>query len=312
MVDMKNKVKFKRIVKEGAGSIVTVGVFDGVHVGHRAVIKKVVSRARAAAAVSVVVTFDPHPLKVLRGKRLVPSLISLKHRISLIKDMGVDKIMVMKFDKALSGMKPEDFIKNIIAGKLKAKEMFVGEDFCFGRGAAADIKALKRIGKMAGLKVHLVKAVKSPSGVVSSSEIRKMVIGGKISAASGLLGRPFSILGTVVSGAKLARSLGYPTANVNPHHEAMPPGGVYAVKVKINGKIFKGVMNIGTRPTFYDHGKDVEPSIEVHIFGFHGSIYGEDLEIIFVKRIRDEKKFKTIDSLIEQVRKDAKTALRSL
>jgi len=293
-------------------SIVTIGVFDGVHIGHQAVIKKVVSRAKAVAAMSIVVTFDPHPLKVLKGNRLVPSLISLKHRVSLIKDMGVDKIIVMKFDKTLSRMKPDDFIKNIIAGELKAEEIFVGEDFCFGREAAADIKALKRIGNTAGLKVHLVKAVKSSSGVISSSEIRKMVTSGKIPDASRLLGRPFSILGTVVSGAKLARSLGYPTANVNPHHEVMPPSGVYAVKVKFDRKIFKGVMNIGTRPTFYDHGKDVEPSIEVHIFGFHGSIYGKDLEIVFIKRIRDEKKFKTIDSLIEQVRKDEKAAKRLL
>jgi len=293
-------------------SVVTVGVFDGVHIGHRAVIKKVVSRAKMVGAVSIVVTFDPHPLKVLRGKRLALSLISLRHRVKLIKDMGVDKVIIMKFDKILSRMRPDDFIKNIIARKLKAKEIFVGEDFCFGRGAAADIGALKDIGKVAGLKVRLVKAVKNSSGIISSSEIRKLVTSGKISDASKFLGRPLSILGSVVSGAKLARSLGYPTANVNPHHEAIPPSGVYAVKVRFNEKFFKGVVNIGIRPTFYDHGKDVEPSIEVHIFDFHGNIYGKDLEIIFVKRIRAEKKFKTIDSLIEQVRKDKKTAKRLL
>ncbi|MDP2929675.1 MAG: bifunctional riboflavin kinase/FAD synthetase [Candidatus Omnitrophota bacterium] len=293
-------------------SIVTIGVFDGVHVGHRAVIKKVVNRAKALGAVSIVVTFDPHPLKVLLGESLAPSLISLKHRVSLIKDMGVDKVIIMKFDKRLSRMKPGDFIKNVIRGELKAKEIFVGEDFCFGRGAIADIKVLKDIGKIAGLKVRLVKAVKKNFRVISSSEIRRLVVSGKIRDASRLLGRPFSILGTVVSGAKLARSLGYPTANINPHHEVMPPSGVYAVWVKLGGRLFKGVMNIGTRPTFYDHGKDVEPSVEVHIFGFHGSIYGRDMEIVFVKRIRAEKKFKTIDSLIEQVKKDAKTALRNL
>ena len=293
-------------------SVVTIGVFDGVHTGHCAVIKKIVSRAKATGAVSIVVTFDPHPLKVLNGGRLAPSLISLKHRVRLIKDLGVDKVVIMKFDKKLSEMEPGDFIRNIIARELKAKEIFVGEDFCFGRRAGADIRALKRIGEAAGLKVHRVKSVKRSGRIISSSEIRKLVVAGRIKEASEFLGRPFSILGTVVSGAKLARVLGYPTANINPHHEAMPPSGVYAVRVELNKKIFKGVMNIGVRPTFYDHGRDAEPSIEVHIFGFHGSIYGKDLEIVFVKRMRAEKKFNTIDSLIEQVRKDERAAKKVL
>jgi riboflavin kinase/FMN adenylyltransferase len=293
-------------------SIVTIGVFDGVHIGHRAVIKKIVGRARDVGAMSIVVTFDPHPLKVLGARRLAPSLMSLKHRVSTIESLGVDKVIVMRFDKRLSGMAPDGFIKNIIQKKLNAGEIFVGEDFCFGSGAVADIGALKRIGETAGLKVHPVKAVKRNGQVISSSEIRRLIVAGRIREASKLLGRPFSVLGTVVSGAKLARVLGYPTANINPHHEAIPPSGVYAVRVKLNKRLLKGVMNIGVRPTFYDHGRDAEPSIEVHIFGFHGSIYGRDMEIVFVKRMRAEKKFNTIDSLIEQVRKDEKAAKRLL
>ena len=293
-------------------SIVTIGVFDGVHIGHRAVIKKIVDRAKTVGVISIVVTFYPHPLNVLGGHHLVPSLMSLKHRVNTIKDLGVDKVIVMKFDKRLSGMGPEKFIKNIIKKELNAREIFVGEDFCFGKGAGGDIKALKRIGVASGLKVHSVKAVKRNGRIISSSEIRKLVISGRVKEASELLGRPFSILGTVISGAKLARALGYPTANINPHHEAMPPSGVYAVRVKLDKKLFKGIMNIGVRPTFYDHGRDAEPSIEVHIFDFHGAIYGKDLEAIFVKRIRDEKKFNTIDSLIEQVKKDERTARRLL
>ena len=293
-------------------SIATIGVFDGVHIGHRAVIKKVVDRAKAVGTVSVVVTFDPHPLKVLGAGHLVPSLMSLKHRVDTIKKMGVDKVIIMKFDKRLSRMEPGRFIGDVIRKELNAREIFVGEDFCFGKGAGANIKALKRIGRMSGLKVYPVRAVKRNGQVISSSEIRRLIVSGKIKEASGLLGRPFSILGTVVSGARLARALGYPTANINPHHEAMPPGGVYAVRVKLNKKLFKGIMNIGTRPTFYDHGKDIEPSIEVHIFGFRGSIYGKDMEIVFVKRMRPEKKFNTIDSLIEQVKRDEKAAKKLL
>ncbi|MDO8536501.1 MAG: bifunctional riboflavin kinase/FAD synthetase [Candidatus Omnitrophota bacterium] len=296
----------------GKHSIVTIGVFDGVHIGHRAVIKKIVDRAKAVDAVSVVVTFDPHPIKVLGQGRLVPSLMSLKHRVNTIKGMGVGRVIVMKFDKRLSVMKPDSFIKNVIRKKLNGREIFVGEDFCFGKGAGADINALKRIADKYGLKVHAVKAVRINKKVISSSEIRSLIVSGKIKEASKLLGRPFSILGTVVPGAKLARALGYPTANINPHHEAMPPSGVYAVRVRFNKKTFRGVMNIGVRPTFYDYGKDIEPSIEVHIFGFHGNIYGKDLEIVFVDRMRAEKKFNTIDSLIEQVKKDEKVALRLL
>ncbi len=293
-------------------SVVTIGVFDGVHIGHRAVIKRTVDRAKAIGAISVVVTFDPHPLKVLGAGHLVPSLTSLKHRVNAIKALGAGKVVIMKFNKRLAAMEPRAFIMNIIRKELNGVEIFVGEDFCFGRGAGADMKTLKRIGRTAGLKVHSVKAIKRDGKIISSSEIRRLIVAGRIKEASRLLGRPFSILGTVISGAKLARVLGYPTANINPHHEAMLPSGVYAVRVKFNNRVFKGVMNIGIRPTFYDHGRDVEPSIEVHIFGFHGSIYNKDLEIVFVKRIRAEKKFNTIDSLIQQVRTDERTAKRLL
>ncbi len=290
----------------------TIGVFDGVHIGHQAVIKKIVQRARAIGAISITITFDPHPMTVLSPGHFVPSLISLKHRIRLIKALGVDKVQVIGFDKRIAKMPPEKFIKDVVIKKLNAKEIFVGEDFCFGSGARADAKALKEIGRAYGLKVSIVKDAKKGGVIVSSSIIRKFVIKGEIDMASRLLGRPYSILGTVVGGAKLARVLGYPTANLNPHHEAVSPSGVYAVKVRFDGKLFKGIINIGVKPTFYDHGHDKEPSIEVHIFGFHGSIYGKDLEILFVKRIRAEKKFNTIDSLIEQVRKDEKAAKRLL
>ena len=301
-------------------SIVTIGVFDGVHIGHQAVIKKVVARAKAAGAASIVVTFDPHPRKVLGGMHIAPSLISLKHRVNLIKNLGVDKVVVMRFDKRLSGMSAVDFINDVVLKRFNAKEIFIGEDFCFGRNASVGLSVLKKIGEESGLKVNSVRHIKKNGHVVSSSFIRRLVMSGKVKEASLFLGRPYSILGTVVSGAALARSLGYPTANINPHHEVVPPIGVYAVRVKrdcfgpsgLAMTLYKGIMNIGVRPTFYDHGRDIEPSIEVHIFDFHGKIYGKDLEIIFVKRIRSEKKFKTIDSLIEQVKRDVRLARRLL
>lgn len=293
-------------------SVVTIGVFDGVHIGHKAIIKKVAMRAKMIGLKSVVVTFDPHPLKILRPRYFVPSLISLKHRVKLIKALGIDNVLVMKFSKKIASMPPEKFVNDIIIGRLNAKEIFVGEDFCFGKGAKGHADVLKAIGQMKGLKVNIIQHVKKEHVIVSSSLIRRLVVNGQIDKVSRFLGRQYSILGTVVSGSKLARLLGYPTANINPHHEAIPPGGVYAVKVRFKKKLFKGIVNIGVRPTFYDHGRDEEPSIEAHIFDFGYRIYGKDLEILFGKKLRNEKKFKTIDSLVEQIKKDERIARRCL
>ncbi len=289
-------------------SVVTIGVFDGVHIGHQAVIKKVVMRSRAIGARAIAITFDPHPMKLLSASHFVPSLISLKHRIRLIKELGIDSVTVLKFDRKMADITAEKFVKNILIKRFNTKEVFVGEDFRFGAGAEADANILKEIGRAYAIKVNIVKDVKKDGAVVSSSIIRQFVVRGEIDMASGLLGRSYSILGTVVGGAKLARVLGYPTANLNPHHEAVPPSGVYAVKIIFNKKTFKGVMNIGVKPTFYDHGHDKEPAIEVHIFSFHSRIYGKDLEVLFVKKLRDEKKFKTQDELISQIKKDVKSS----
>ena len=268
--------------------------------------------AKAIGAKSVVVTFDPHPLKVLSPGHFVPSLISVKHRVKLIKELGIDRVIVMSFNKKTALMPAEKFIKDIVIKNLNAKEIFVGEDFCFGKNAAGHAQTLKSIGKKEGIKVNIVQHVKKEGLVVSSSLIRKLIVSGQIDKASRLLGRAYSILGTVVGGSKLARKLGYPTANINPHHEAIPPSGVYAVRVRFKERLFNGVMNIGVRPTFYSCGRDEEPSVEVHIFDFSSRIYGKDLEILFVKKLRDEKKFKTIDSLIEQIKNDEALARKVL
>ncbi len=293
------------------GSVVTIGVFDGVHIGHKAVIREAVKRAKDAGLTSIVVTFDPHPLKVLSQKLNVASLISLKHRIKLIKALGIERVFVMKFGRRIANMSAEDFVKDVVIDSLGAKEIFVGEGFSFGKGAKADTDRLKAIGEKFGINIEIIKHIKKGGQTVSSSRIRHLIVSGRIKEAGLLLGRPYSILGTIVSGSRLGHLLGYPTANINPHHEAIPPSGVYAVKIKFKEKFYNGVMNIGVRPTFYDHGRDEEPSLEVHIFNFNERIYGKDLEIIFVKKLRNEKKFKKIDSLIEQIKRDANKARRS-
>lgn len=288
------------------GTIVTVGVFDGVHLGHKKIIKRVVSRARDSGLKSVVLTFDPHPLKVLSPGLEVPSLISLKHRLEMLESLGVDYCIILHFTRKISLLSAETFVKKILSDKLNLKEIYVGENFFFGKGAVASIDALKKLSKRFAFKVVPVRPIKILGKTVSSSLIRDLIIRGDVSRASKFLGRPVSVLGTVVKGARRGRILGFPTANIDPHHEAVPPCGVYAVMVKLDDKVFKGILNIGTRPTFYGHRR--EPAIEVHIFDFNKKIYGRDIEVIFLKKMRDERKFSDQDLLAAQIKKDALTA----
>lgn len=289
-------------------SVVTIGVFDGVHVGHDKVIRKAIARARTSGLESIVITFDPHPAKTLGGSSAAPSLISLGHRIRLIGRMDPDYLVVLRFTKALASLSPEAFARSILLSHAGAREVHVGENFYFGKGARAGAYDLQRLGRRLGFAVTVAKTVRIGGARVSSSRIRRLISGGRLREAGRLLGRPVSVLGTVVSGANLARELGYPTANLNPHHEVIPPSGVYAVMVRYGSRIFRGVLNIGKRPTFYAP-RDREPAIEVHIFGFSERIYGRDLEVFFIGKIRDERRFSGKEELVRQIEKDEKSAL---
>ena len=290
-------------------SALTIGVFDGVHIGHRKIIEKAVACARVKGLEAVVVTFDPHPSGVLSPSKKVQSLISLDHRLNLFNRLGVDTTVIIKFAKPFAEMSPENFVRNILIGKLGARFIYVGENFLFGNSASADFRALRRIASPYGINVASVSPVKVSGEMVSSSSIRKYVISGKLNKAKRLLGRPVSVLGTVIKGARFARVLGYPTANINPHHEVIPPAGVYAVKVRIGKDVRGGVLNIGKRPTFYAP-RDEEPDIEAHIFDFKSRVYGKEIEVLFLKKIRSEKRFKDAGALVRQIKKDTKRALQ--
>jgi riboflavin kinase/FMN adenylyltransferase len=293
------------------GTVLAIGVFDGLHVGHRKIIETVVKAAKKRKVKSVVLTFDPHPEKVLRSKGRAQSLISLSHRIKLIEELGVDILVVLDFSRAMADIAPEDFVRKILVGRLGVAEIFVGDNFYFGRRGRAGVAELIKFGKSFGFKVSIVRPVKVGRNIVSSSLIRKLIISGELSKASKLLARRVSVLGTVVSGARLARELGYPTANLNPHHEVIPPGGVYAVSVSFKGRLYRGVLNIGLRPTFYSP-RDREPAIEVHIFDFKEKVYGHDLEVFFIKKLRNEVAFAGRDELVKQIEKDEKAARKAL
>lgn len=297
----------KDLKRPSKAAVLTIGVFDGVHIGHRKVIKEAVRRAKELRLTSCVLTFDPHPLKVLRPGSRVPSLISLGHRMKLIEELGVDIIVVANFSRPFAKLSAGSFVKDILVSKLRAKEIYISEGFYFGKGGLADARTLEKIGKLFGLYAHVVKPVKIAGRIVSSSVIRKFIVNGDIDIAAKFLGRPVSILGTVVKGISLARELGYPTANINPHHEVIPPSGVYAVNVLFKGRKLNGVLNIGVRTIFFSP-RDREPNIEVHIFNFHKAIYGEDLEIAFVKKLRDEVRFKNRDEMIRKIRQDVRLA----
>ncbi len=274
-------------------TIVTIGIFDGVHKGHQKILKKVLKEAKASRLKSVVVTFDPHPVKVLSLCAQIPLLMSLDHRIRLIKKMGVDYCLVKKFTKEFSKLSPEEFIKDILVDKLNLKALVTGENFLFGFKEKGCSKLLKKLSKIYDFKFYSIPPLKIGGEYISSTRIRKLIEKGRLGLAKKLLGRPVTILGTVVKGKSLGRELGFPTANIDPHHESIPPAGVYSVDAALGKKIYRGVLNIS-----------LHKIIEVHILNFNKNIYGRDIEVIFKQKIRNEKKFKTLESLRRQISLD--------
>lgn len=288
--------------------ILAIGIFDGIHIGHKRVIKRMVNMHRPGRD-RAILTFDPHPEAVLRPHKSPPRIMSLEHRIHIFEKMGLDAVIVIKFSDFIAMMSPEDFIKKVI-GSIGARDVFVGENFHFGKAKSGDPAMLRRIGRDNGIEVRVVKPVRKGGRVVSSTWVRHLVADGNIKKAEELLRRPVSVLGTVVGGDKRGKVLGVPTANIDPHHEVIPPPGVYAVKVDVEGKLWDGVINIGFRPTFYGnrHGADNEVCLEVHLIGFEGDLYGRSPEIFFIKRLRKEKKFRTREKLKDAIAGDIRKA----
>ena len=271
-----------------------MGVFDGVHRGHRVILQSAVRQAREIKGTSVALTFWPHPQKE-------DSLYSLEHRLRLFRELGADVCIVINFNQGFSRMRAEDFIENILVKKLATHYVYVGKNFRFGRSAKGDFKTLKRY----NLRVKAFKIVKIKNKPISSTCIRILIKKGNLVLAQRLLSRPVSILGTVIRGHSLGRRLGFPTANINPHHEVTPPQGVYAVKIAFSGRKFNGLCYIGNRPTM---GSKEVKAIEVYIFNFKKDIYGKFLEIQFLKKIRGERRFASLSALAGQIKKDVLTA----
>ena len=284
-----------------------IGVFDGLHRGHRAVIERALADAREAGGSTVVVTFDPHPVRVLRPEKSPRLLTSTPHKLRLIRALGVRHILVIPFDTAFAATPPDTFIRQLAAAAKPLREICVGHQWSFGKGRAGNLEMLARLGAEMGFEEVGVPAVKVDGRIVSSTLIRQAVEAGDLADAARLLGRDFTILGTVVEGMHLGRKLGFPTANLSAHNEQFPPNGVYAVDVLRNGDaVRRGVANIGVRPTIAEAGGG--RLLEVHIFDFDETIYGADLEIVFRRFLRPEQKFPSLAALREQIARDVEAA----
>lgn len=291
-------------IKKIRRAVVTLGVFDGLHLGHLRILKELIRYAKQKKGRSVVVTFSPHPQNEF-------NLYSLEHRIRLFKEIGIDICIVIKFTDSFSKIRANEFIKNFLIRRVHPDYIFVGENFTFGKGAYGNPSLLKKYAKNNNFKLKIFPIYKLSGKTISSTYIRRLILIGKLNQAAKLLGRGVSILGRVVKGSSLARYLGFPTANIKAHHQILPPSGVYVVKVNLYNKKFNGLCYIGSKPTFKtrkqmktDENRQNIKHIEVHIFGFNKNVYGKDLEIQFIKKIRDEKKFASVQLLVEQVKKD--------
>jgi riboflavin kinase/FMN adenylyltransferase len=288
--------------------VVAWGVFDGVHAGHRKVVRSVLSWAREKGVSSVVATFDRPPAEVLTG-RPVPLLSPLGERLRLLGEQGLDFCVVLNFTLEFSKTSAEDFVRGLVAGRLRASGIVLGHDSRFGRDRTGDLDVLGRIGREIGLEVRNCEPEVHEGRPVSSSLIREAVFAGRLDEAARLLGRPPSVIGTVVRGERRGTSIGFPTANLELHHAVRPPTGVYAADVLLEGRGYRAVVNIGTRPTFKEGGGEL---IEAHLPGWSGGdLYGRVLEVRFRTRLRDEMKFPGIDALRAQIQADIERARMS-
>jgi riboflavin kinase/FMN adenylyltransferase len=285
-----------------------IGVFDGVHLGHQAVISTSARHAEEADGTPVVVTFDPHPAKVLRPEKAPRLLTATQHKIALIRELGVAHLLVVTFDRDFANTPPEEFVHQLVTHANPLREICVGHEWSFGKGRAGNLALLQKLGAEDHFNVVGIKPVAVNGTVVSSTEIRHAVETGDLARAAEMLGREYTILGTVKRGAQLGRQLGFPTANLSAHSEQFPPNGVYVCEARLGDEVFRAVANLGVRPTV--SGGNPERLLELHLFDLDRDIYGQDVEVRFTRYLRAEQKFESLDELKAQIARDVEAARR--
>ena len=295
----------EKIYQKFSSPSVAIGNFDGVHLGHREILSRTVKSAHDRGKEAVVYTFDPHPRIVLNKVQDVPRINTEAEREQILEELGIDILILAEFTPEYASQTPEQFVENTLVEELGVRSLFVGENYRFGKGRSGTAVMLKKTGHELGFTVHVVPSVKVDEVVVSSSEIRKLLLSGEIRRANELLGRPFKIAGKVIHGHSRGKKLGFPTANIKPEPKLCPPDGVYAVYCILDDdkkNLRPGVMNIGWNPTF----KDRRVSYEAHIMDLDRDLYGQRIEMQIIDRIRAEMTFNNVEELKEQIRKDIK------
>ncbi|HTM04406.1 MAG TPA: bifunctional riboflavin kinase/FAD synthetase [Vicinamibacterales bacterium] len=286
--------------------VLALGNFDGLHRGHLKIIERVKRGALEHGGTPMAMTFDPHPPRVVRPDKAPPLLMTKAQRLEALHQAGIMCVAVVRFTPELSQWDPETFVRLVLADWLRVSEVWVGANFLFGQGRSGNFTTLRTLGQRYGFRADKIDAVRYKDFVVSSTRIRRLVAEARVDEAGALLGHPYYIDGTIVEGRRRGREIGFPTANLATDNELLPPHGVYATTLTVDGIVRAGLTNIGTRPTF----GETEPTIETHLLGYDGDLYGKSVRLGFVLRLRDERRFEDIDALRAQIAADERRAER--
>lgn len=287
--------------------VLALGNFDGIHRGHIKIIERIQRGAAERGGTSVVLTFDPHPPRVLRPDKAPPLLMTKEQKLDALARAGVQGTAVVRFTPEMSQWEPDVFVQRVLVEWLRVAEVWVGADFLFGRERSGNFTLLRALGAQYGFRAEKIDPIRYKDFIVSSTRIRRLVSEGRVDEAGALLGRHYAVDGTIVEGAKRGREIGFPTANLASANELIPPNGVYATMSTIGGKVYPSVTNVGQRPTI---GEGLATTIETHVIGQSMDLYGRAFRLAFVQRLRDERKFPDLEALQEQIAADVRRATR--
>jgi riboflavin kinase/FMN adenylyltransferase len=284
--------------------VVSLGNFDGVHIGHQAILRRLLQEAQARQGTALVLTFHPHPLTVLRPTQPLPLICNLREKLSAFAALQIDKVLLQHFTPAFAQLTPEEFVRRYLKDAIGAEKVVVGHNVSFGRHRAGNAEVLQQLGKSCGFEVDIVGPVTTGGQEVSSTAVRTLLTAGEMREVTRFLGRPYAASGRVVKGFQRGRTIGFPTANLRPRTDLLLPNGVYAVTVNMDGQKIPGVANVGMNPTFNGNQR----TLEAHLFDFSGDLYGRRLTVSFVARLRGERKFPSVEELVKQIQEDATRA----